>query len=239
MNRKKRLIIEGVILGAIIAGVFIFAFWGRKSHTDKFGDLTDDIYNSSKEDESMDDSAYDNLYVCQCPSGIVGNLTKLWEEALPQSRFIVSCTVTEGQEPAFGGVRAKVKIETVHQGQGLKTGDEIYITNESWLLRQDGEKVYVEFKFHNLMKPGERYLLFLSEHLSVSEEVYGDTYEMEGFTIAPIFLYEDRENKIVDSFDNYIPYKNLKDNEVYFSSEEDLKIYLEFKKKMVEEYPFN
>ncbi|MCR5742816.1 MAG: hypothetical protein K6F92_03685 [Lachnospiraceae bacterium] len=239
MSRKKRLIIEVVILMTIIAGLFIYAFWGRKSHTDKFGDLTDDIYNSSKEEESMDDSVYDNLYVCQCPVGIVGNLIKLWEEVLPQSPYIITCTVIEGQEPAFGGVRAKVKIETVHQGEGLKTGDEIYITNESWLLRQDGEKVYVEFKFHNLMKPGEKYLLFLSDHLQVSEEVYGDTYEMDGFAIAPVFLYEDRENKIVESSDSYVSYKDVRDNEVYFSYEEDLKIYLDFKKKLFEEYPFN
>ena len=234
MNRKKRIIIEVSAFVLIIAGVFLYALLGRKSHTDKFGDLTDDIYSSQS-----DDSAYENVYVCQCPEGIAGSLTELWEEVLPQSEYIVSCTVTEGQEPAYGGVRAKVRVETVYKGEGLQTGDEFYVTNDAWKLRQNGEKLYVEFKFHNIMKPGEQYLLFLCSHLEISEDVYGDTYEMEGFSIAPIFLYEDRTNKILDSSEDYVPYLELKDNEVYFSSEEDLDIYLNFKDKLLEQYPFN
>ena len=231
--RNKKKIMEISLFAVIILGVAIYAFLGNKSHTDMYGEI---ISNNNSEDNSQSEALKYEYFVAQFPEGMIDHMIEFLSGELPESPYIIRCTVLEGQEPAFGGVRVKVKVNKVYQGDDIKENDEIYVVNDAWQLYPENGKMYIEFKFHNIMKPGEEYLIFLCEHLDITEEKYGDTYSMEGYIMTPMFLCEDRINVVVDTTSAYVSYEEVKNNDVYFSNQEDLDKYLDFKKAMLEKY---
>mgnify|MGYP007025194961 FL=1 len=55
----------------------------------------------------------------------------------------------------------------------------------------------------------------------------------------PVFCYEDIENKIVPvgEENTYVPYKDVKENEFFCTSEEGMKAWQDLKKNMLDRYP--
>lgn len=81
---------------------------------------------------------------------------------------------------------------------------------------------------------------FSGYHLFTKEtELYDyDVYTIEGFTIAPVFCYEDLDNVIVpkERDDHSVPYELVKDNEVFMETEELEKEYYDFKYRIISKF---
>ena len=63
-------------------------------------------------------------------------------------------------------------------------------------------------------------------------------HTIDGFTIAPIFCYEDIDNVIVpkERDDHAVPYKLVKDNELFVETEELEKEYYDFKHRIISKF---
>lgn len=87
--------------------------------------------------------------------------------------------------------------------------------------------------FVNLMKKDKEYLVFIED--KITTELYAhDIYTIDGWTIAPIFCYEDMDNVIVDNGAEYAAeYKLVKDNEGFFDTEDIEQSYYKFKHRIL------
>ncbi len=189
-------------------------------------------------DITRDTSYLDSVYVAEIPENFA---LSCWEEVRQMLRgapiVMKVCAVGEMEHLARTG-RQKVKVETVFQGEGLKEGDEVYLTETRWNLYPNLYGFSMDRGFVNIMEIGESYLVFvegqadgLGERMPVYE-LFGDT------VIAPVFSYRTHENRIVqtDGMSTYVPYKMVSDNEFFAETQAGMDAFLTLKEEILGQY---
>ena len=158
--------------------------------------------------------------------------------SLPETAVILRVEVTGEIEHLFQVDRQKAVIRQVYAGNGLKTGEEVYIFSGHWQL-SFVSPVSIERGFVNIMEVGTEYLVFAEDVIEDWKtdvpliKLYDDSL------IAPVFCYEERQNVImpISGDTTYVSYKDVKDNEFFMTSEEALSKVKELKKQMLALYP--
>lgn len=157
-------------------------------------------------------------------------------EILPDAPIILRVTAVEDIEHLFYAGRQKVKIQEVYVGSGLKAGDEIYLTFDSWSISVDNS---VQRGFINVLKKEYEYLAFISEEIDTLYETI-PVYKLYGNNIiAPVFCYEDLQNVIVltQGESTGVPYELVKDNEFFATTKGALEAWKDLKEKVLSDYP--
>lgn len=165
------------------------------------------------------------------------NFMDILRDELPESQFIIRAKSLGQIEYRFKIKKQLVEVLEVYKGDELKAGDVIWVTSlGSRFFFQD---MTANMGFVNVMEPNQEYLIFLEEKLesmNKNEVVYG----VPGFIISPIFSYNDYDHKIISVSDGVsVPYKEVKDNEFFVSSEEALQALMNLKHDLLQLYPRN
>lgn len=160
-------------------------------------------------------------------------------KSLPSAPIILRVEVTGEIDHLFTVDRQRAVIRQVYAGDGLETGEEIYVFSRHWQLALGGYHDSIERGFVNVMEVGTEYLVFAE---AVNEEVgtaIPSVKMYDDFFITPVFCYEERQNVIapVTGDTTYVPYKDVKDNEFFATSEEALQIIETLKSQMLSFYP--
>ena len=161
------------------------------------------------------------------------------QQSLPEAPIILRVETVGEIEHLFGVDRQRVVIRQVYAGEGLEAGEEYYLFSGKWQLSLDGYYDSLERGLVNILEVGTEYLIFAEE---VLEDLEGDlsavkTYD--DFTICPVFCYEERQNAIIPVLGDttFVPYKDVKNNEFFVTSEKVLEMMEELKSKMLSLYP--
>ncbi len=224
--KKKRIIIISAVT-VVIAVIIVVAFKYRKNHR-----------------QVIDNNKLDNVWITQFYKFETINLLDEKEDMEgtyeSSSSYILKVKCTKDTEFDYQTCTEYGQVEKIFKGDGeLKVGDNIVMNFGGYYLFTQETGVAagidaVSTGFVNFMKPGREYLVFIKE--KVETELYDyDVYDIEGFTIAPIFCYEDFDNVIVPKkrSDHAVPYELVKDNEVFMETEELEKEYYDFKYRII------
>lgn len=209
------------ITALVVVGAGVFGVINRQTYTD--------ITNEK--------NFMEKLQVAELPGQFAVTVCEEMQERLPQLPIILRVRFTDDVEYLFGTSRQKICVQEVYAGDDIRVGDTIYITTGKNVSTM-GEAT-AELGFVNIPKPDCDYLVFLSgerDSLDKSLPVY-DVYAESLF--RPVFCYEDIENKIVPvgEENTYVPYKDVKENEFFCTSEEGMKAWQDLKKNMLDKYP--
>lgn len=186
-----------------------------------------------------DQSGYiGQLQVAQIPDEIAVEACKKLERALPECPVVLRVKAAGEMEYLFGDGRQKVCIEKVYKGDGLETGQEIYIYANGWRLSLHGDPDSVECNFVNIMKPDTEYLVFISCLASSLDEALLSYQLYDEQIIAPVFCYEKRTNKIMPmkGEGTYVPYVDVSQNEFFAAGKKGLAAWELLKSKMLSLY---
>ncbi len=165
---------------------------------------------------------------------------KSMREHLDDSPIIAQVTCIGDVEHLFYASQQPVTVSKVFKGEGLSEGDEIYLTSSSWCLLVENNFRAIERGYVNIMKPETEYLVFVTEQVGESNDV--PVYSLNGVSIvAPVFCYEDIQNVIISvpSENTYVPYKEVKNNEFFVTSQESLDMILTLKNEYIQKYPMS
>lgn len=160
----------------------------------------------------------------------------LLRDELPESNFIIRVKSLGQIEYLFKAKKQLVEVLEVYKGDEIEVGDVIWVAGGPLFF--DG--MTANMGFVNVMEPNQEYLIFLEEKLETmnkKEVVYG----VPGFIISPIFSYNDYDHEIlsVSEGNRYVPYKEVKNNEFFVSSEEALQALMNLKHDLLQLYPRN
>lgn len=86
---------------------------------------------SSYTNVSTDQSFVNEFSVAEMPTAFAKEECRRLEHSLPSSPVILKVTPAAPLEYFFGGRQQKVRILEVYAGEGLSTGDEIYVTADN------------------------------------------------------------------------------------------------------------
>lgn len=181
----------------------------------------------------------EQLLVGEFPERLAENACGAMRQSLPDAAIILRVEVTGGIEHLFGVDRQKAVIRGVYAGDGLKTGEEIYIFSSHWHLALYGKEDSLERGFVNIMEVGTEYLVFAED---VSEDWETDiplVKVYDDFLITPVFCYEEHQNVIMPVPDDstYVSYKDVIDNEFFVETKETLQMFEKLKSEMLSLYP--
>lgn len=165
------------------------------------------------------------------------NLMDILRDELPESQFIIRAKSLGQIDYVYKAKKQLVEVLEVYKGDELEVGDVIWVVAGGPLFF---EVMTANMGFVNVMEANQEYLIFLEEKIETmnkNEVVYG----VPGFIISPIFSYNDYDHEILSvSEDNrYVPYKEVKDNEFFVSSEEALQALMNLKHDLLQLYPRN
>lgn len=191
-------------------------------------------------DLAKQENYLEQVLVAELPEKLTELTCAAMNQNLPDSAIILRVEATGGIEFVYGAGRQKVVIQQVYAGDELEKGEEIYLFSGAWSLVAEKNEHAIERKFVNIMEVGTEYLVF-------AKSVIGDwktdlpsvKVNDEEFLISPVFCYEERQNVILPTSGNttYVPYKDVKDNEFFATTEEGLQMMLELKNRMLSLYP--
>ncbi|MCM1327199.1 MAG: hypothetical protein NC094_11210 [Bacteroidales bacterium] len=195
----------------------------------------------------------EQLYVAELSEDLTERACAAMSRSLPDAAIILRVEAVGEIEHLYRGDRQKVVIKEVYAGSELEKGKEMYIVSDHWHLslkptnESDGYDRWVDSiqrGFVNIMEVGTEYLVFgeaVTEDRRTGEpavKLYDD------FFIAPVFSYEGHPNVIVpiseDDVGIYgtaVPYKDVKDNEFFATSEKGMQMMEDLKSRMLALYP--
>ncbi|MCZ0704198.1 hypothetical protein J2T56_002494 [Natronobacillus azotifigens] len=185
---------------------------------------------------SADENMLDHFSVALWDFDYSPNLINIMNQTVEDSPIIIRAKSEGKTKYTFQNFTQEIIVEEVYRGDGLKVGDQIEIIDFNWHVIFDN--MSVNASFINLMQPNNEYLIFLDNKLNTfnSDE---KIYQTPSLIIPPIFNYEDKEHVILSvTEDNlYVPYKSVKENEFFVSSEESLAKLIDFKHEVLQKYP--
>lgn len=184
----------------------------------------------------------EQLQVAELPENFAENNCAAMSQSLPDSAIILRVEVIGEIEHLYNVDRQKVVIKEVYAGNELEKGKELYIFSEHWQLifhEIYGDVNSIARGFVNIMETGAEYLVFAE---AVSEDMRtGDPVVKlrDDFVIAPMFSYDNHQNVVilVPDSSTYVPYKDVRDNEFFGTTEETLRIMEGLKSQMLSLYP--
>lgn len=215
------------LLLALTAGVYFAAM--------AFGIVKKQTYT----DLAGEENYLELIEVAEITEDIAETACTAMSRSLPGAPVILRVEVTGEIDHLFLVDRQRAVIRQVYAGDGLETGEEIYVFSRHWQLSLDREHNSIQRGFVNIMEVGTEYLVFaeaVSEDMGTaipSVKMYDD------FFITPVFCYEERQNVTVPVTGDttYVPYKDVKDNEFFAASEEALQKIETLKSQMLSLYP--
>lgn len=227
MRKRFRIIYCCVIALAVIAT----AAWGI-SERGTYTDVT------------SDENYLDNFVVAEMVDTTCAMSCEIMRESLDDSPIIAQVTCTGDVEHLFYASQQPVTISKVFKGEGLREGNEIYLTSRRWRLLVQEDFRAIERGFVNVMKPGAEYLVFITEQVGAScgLPVYSlDEVSSTMTMFAPVFCYEDSQNVVipVPQDNTYVPYSEVKNNEFFVTSQEGMDIILALKAELIGKYPMS
>src|SRR5699024_1694420 len=165
------------------------------------------------------------------------NLVERMRTELPNSQLIVRVKPQGIIDYSFAIIKQYVEVLEVYQGNELEVGDQIGITLNAWGFYFDD--MTANLNFVNFMQDDSEYLLFLEGKVDSPDPNETNTYTFSDLIIPGIFNYQDQDHTVIDVpvDDRYVPYKDVKDNEFFVSSEEALTALLELKHELLQAYP--
>ncbi len=223
---KKYLFI--IILAVVLLAAAIFGLILRKTYTDV----------------TAEENYLDNCLVAELPGGMCITACEKMKEALPSAPLIVRvCTMSE-LDNHFGTSQQRAIVLEVYAGNKLSPGDEVFLTYSSWgvFTNQKNQPPILQRGFVNVLSVGREYLVFLKDE-DVKEYEKTPVYflydKVQESPIAPVFCYEDRENKIAptNGDSTYVDYALVRDNEFFAADEEGLEAWKSLKAEMMNKYP--
>jgi len=211
-----------IIITVIVAGFAILGLSKRSSYT-----------NITAEEDFMND-----FYVAEIPTSLAANDCLSLKASLPESPVILKVIPVDSPENFFAGRQQKVTITHVYAGDGLKVGDEIYIT--TYRGQVDMQEHAIMTGFVNDMKKSEEYLVFLTEPIGISNDKITPVFYLQmGSYINPVFSLAAHDNVIypVSGDTTYVPYSEVSENEFFATEQEGLDAFLELKEEMLALFP--
>lgn len=190
-------------------------------------------------DLAKQENYLEQLQVAELTEGNAEKTCAVMSQELPNAVLILRVEVTGEIEHLFQVDRQRAVVKEVYAGNGLKTGEEIYVLSRHWQLVLGRHLDSIERGFVNIMEVGTEYLVF-AEAVREDEgtgipfvKLYDD------FLITPVFCYEERRNVImpISGDSTYVSYKDVKDNEFLATSEEALRSMETLKSQMLSLYP--
>lgn len=165
------------------------------------------------------------------------DLITFMREDLPISNIIIRVRAQGIREYEFESVKQLVEVLEVYHGDELSVGDEIYVRLKNAFLNFDW--MTVNMGFVNFMRSDDEYLLFLERKFDSPDPKEENHYIFSELIIPGIFNYQDLDHTIIETSkgNRYVPYKDVKDNEFFVSSEEALAALLDLKHELLEAYP--
>lgn len=232
---KRR--IMPIVTICIVLAAGIFGFVKKQTYTDI----------------TSEENYLDSLQAALLSEQMAGNACQMLEEKVEAAPIILKGKPTGKAEHLFSTGRQKIKITQVYKGDGLQTGDEIYVSSDRWQLCLEEELKTVERGFVNVMKEDKEYLVFLSGQVEAHDTdvpVYrfykpsdmneSDELPAPEFIIVPMFCYENMEHSIPelnnDDGNTYVPYPEVKDNEFFGMSEHSFEVWEQLKERLFAEY---
>lgn len=223
-NKKILILLSGLVLLVVVAIVI--------------GIVTRKDYKQTINDDFKD------VCITQLFSDVLlhldGTMINTYAET---SNYILKVKCTEEPSFDFQTCTEYAEIEKIFRADGnLQEGEEIVISRSIYhYFSKDsqvaGDNNVINTGFVNFMKPGKEYLVFITDKL-VTELYDYDVYRIDGYSITPVFCYEDLENVIVpvneyDNSGNPVEYNLVRDNEVFVENEKIEKLYYDFKHKII------
>ena len=159
--------------------------------------------------------------------------------ALPHSRYIFKARIVDGFELYHGQGRQLVYVEKVFAGEGITSGDCVYVTSDRWIVFWGNVMgTSMERGFVNVMEVGKDYLFFCEEQIDALDNSIPVYRTSRDSTITPIFCYENTENVIVPPNDmsTYVSYLPVKDNEFFACTHMALNAWENLKSALLSKY---
>ncbi len=217
------------VITAVVLAVFlatgVFCAVKRQTYTDITGE--DNYMDKLSVGVVLDESI---IYICN-----------LLEAKLTDMPIVLKVKCVGEREYLYRVGQQLVYVEEVYRGSELIEEEEIYVYSERWTIIMWSEPNSAENAFINTMEPGEEYLLFLTGNKAEVSGTDIPGYQIYGdIAILPIFLFGEREHTTVelaeDVTNTYVPYSEVKGNEMFAETEEGYEIWLELKEKLFEKY---
>ena len=218
---RKHFVIRITTVLVLAAAIFGFSF--RGSYTNITGE----------------EGYLDMLAVAEMPEAICISSCERMKESLPNAPIIIRVTPTEDVEHQFGQSHQKVRVEQVFHGDGLSTGDNIYITAVRWRVVINQEHKTLERGFVNVLQQDHDYLVFLSESTGLTNNNLPVYCLFEESLISPVFAYDQFCNTVVVTTggSTYVPYCSVSQNEFFATSEDCISAWLQVKHLLLDMYP--
>lgn len=191
------------------------------------------VYKSTYDNPLADEKSFDKISVSLFEERNIGIIEGTLAGTIKgETQYVYKIVITEDYEFDFQSLTQKAKILEVFKGDGV-VGDEITIYDSCWHLFDDN---YMNTGFTSLMKKGEEYLVYFM--CKNNNELHGEYYTIEAYTIAPYFSYKNKENYIPEEYKSaqYIDYGLVKNNEFFAENKKVEDAYYVFKETMMEEY---
>lgn len=224
MNRKK--LIMFFAAAAVLTAAVVIGLKFRNNHR-KIVD-----YDS--------ETPLENVYITQLYfNDILTEESDLYTRYKESSEYILKIRCTKSAKFDYQSCLEYGEVVKVFKDNGdITVGDNIVMDRSGYRLFTEEGGITdgidsANMGFVNLMKQDKEYLVFIKGKLTT--ELYDhDIYTIDGWTIAPIFCYEDMNNVIVDSDKGYsAEYKLVKENEGFFLTKEIEQEYYDFKYRIL------
>lgn len=182
----------------------------------------------------------EQMEIAELPERMADFTCSFMSQGMPKAPIILRVEVTGEIDYRMHAGRQKAVIRQIYAGEEPKIGEEIYLYSERWHFEFNREPVAISTGFVNILEVGTEYLVFADEvfedwetGLSVVRVYDGD------FVITPVFCYEERQNVVLPTSGDttYVPYKDVRNNEFFATSEEAMQKIVQMKKQMLSLYP--
>ncbi len=194
------------------------------------------IFRPSYTNLTAESDVYSSFSVALWDLEMSPDIVEAMSRELPNSNLILRVKSNGKMGYTFKNNKQYVEVLEIYQGNGLEIGDQIAISSMNWLFFFDD--MTANMGFINIMQPENEYLVFLERKIKTLES-NEEIYLIPDFILAPIYNYEDQENKIihVQEDNRYVPYNEVRNNEFHVSSESALNSLTDLKQKLIKEYP--
>lgn len=200
-------------------------------------------------DYNKEEDAINHFLVALLSDELAVQQVEIMEEMLDSSKIILAVQCEDTFTYCFGSTTQKVRVLSIFKGEGLKKGDVIEIARAGSLISVSEDALMTEYGkgvinmgFVNEMIPGKTYLVFLHRQLETWDEKSVIYIQSDRFLVAPIFCYEEIENKPIAPLDNrstYVYYDDVRNNEFFLNSEEAVELFAKLKRKFISKYAYH
>lgn len=200
-------------------------------------------YKSFYKDINTEEEPLNKFVVALLADELAEVQIKWLDENLDSSPIIIAGKCDETSTYRFSCTTQKITVKHVFKGTNIKIGDKIEVARHGSGIFLDeenyiNEKPCINMGFVNEMVVANTYLIFLEKELETYDEntIY---IQSEEYIIAPIFSYEEVENIAYNSIDDYgdfIEYKDIKQNEFFLMSENEINNMNKLKAKLLGKY---